>query len=84
MSREIHNNGQENIKCIFWNIRGICDKIKINSDTQKLLFTNDIILLYETHTDKSSEKYFNSIPGYIYKDIPRTFIHPMLPGPLVV
>ncbi len=34
----IHNNGQENIKCIFWNIRGICDKC-FEPDTQNVLFT---------------------------------------------
>ncbi len=45
------------------------------------MFTNDIILLNEKHTDKSSEKYYNTIPGYIYKDAPQTFIHPCARSP---
>ena len=65
---------------MFWNIRGITDKV-FDQDIQNLLFENDIVLLNETHSDKWSEKRYNSIPGFIYKDFPRKFIHPLAPGP---
>ena len=71
---------QKVIKIICWNIRGITDKI-FDTDIQKLLFTNDIILLNETHTGKLSETIYNTIPGFIYRDFPRKFVHPHAPGP---
>ena len=71
---------KSNISIICWNIRGTHNKI-FDQETQKLLFTNDVIMLTETHTDKSSEKIYNTIPGFIYKDYPRKYIHPNAPGP---
>ncbi len=81
-SLQISSNSQNKIKLILicWNIRGIYHKV-FGPDMQKFLFTNDIIMLTESHTDKSSEKYYNTIPGFIYKDFPRKFIHPHAPGP---
>ena len=68
-----------NIKIILWNIRGINDKI-FCPNTQKLLFDHDLIILTETHTDQSSQKEYNKIPGFIFKDFPRKYKHPRAPG----
>ncbi len=34
----------------------------------------------ENRTGKESEKYYNVIPGYIYKDFPRKYVHPHASG----
>ena len=64
----------------FWNIRGIHDKI-FESCLQEFLFKNDIIILTESHTDKADGKEYDKIPGFVYKNFPRQFIHPLAPGP---
>ncbi len=72
---------QREITFICWNIRGIMDKVFYN-DIQKLLFTDDIVLLNETHTSNTSQNMYDVILGYIYKkNILRKFIHPLAPGP---
>ena len=70
----------QKIDIILWNIRGIHDKV-FECSIQNFLFQNDIIILTETHTNYPDEKVYNKIPGFIYKDFPRKFIHPRAPGP---
>ena len=71
---------KKNLNVLSWNIRGILDKTS-DSEVQKFLFHYDIILLTETHTNSISEKRYNNIPGYIYRDFQRKYIHPNAPGP---
>ena len=66
------------LNIICWNIRGIGDKIKY-SDIQTILFNKDIVVITETHTEHDSEKLYNCIPGYIYKDFPRKYKHQRAP-----
>ncbi len=72
---------QREIIFICWNIRAIMDKV-FYSDIQKLLFTNDIVLLNETRTSNTSQSMYDVKTGYIYKTFPGKFIHPLAPGPL--
>lgn len=65
---------------MFWNINGIHDKLK-DKDNQTLLFTNDVIIIVETHSSESQTKFYDTIPGYKYHDFPRKFIHPNAPKP---
>ena len=78
LNRNRENNDKMNLNIIFWNIRGISDKLTHN-DLCNFLFNHDIIILTETHTDSASENLLNIIPGYIYKDFPRQYKHPNAP-----
>ena len=70
---------ERNLTFLVWNIRGITDKI-FCPDLQQMLFKTDIVILTETHTDLNSEKEYDKIPGYFYKDFPRKHKHPNAPG----
>ena len=82
-SHHHYNNTEQTEKftvlnILVWNIRGINDKV-FDEDMQEFMFKNDIILLTETHTEKLSEKKYNTIPHFVYKDFPRK--SPNAPGP---
>ena len=81
---EITNKPEKTVRnklnIIVWNIRGLHDKI-MDPDLQQFLFKNDVIVLTETHTSKWAKSNYNIVPGFLYRDFPRNFIHPNAPGP---
>ena len=66
------------IRIISWNIRGLTDKI-FEKDTQDIIFSNDIVILTETHTEVGSDIFYNVIPNFIFHNFPRKFKHPNAP-----
>ncbi len=67
---------------ICWNIRGITSKI-FADDIQHLLFSNDIVMLTETHTDEINIHTIFIIQSQVLfiKDFQMIFVHPNAPAP---
>lgn len=70
----------KSLKVLFWNIRGLNEKL-LDQENQGILFKNDIVILTETHSAPELSTKFDIIPGFKYFDFPRTYRHPLAPKP---